>query len=108
MPSPADDTKEIPDRLIRELLSGRLIPFVGAGVSRSVDRRLFPSWTDLLERLAVRLEREAKPDEAVAVRYACKKGRWYQAAEEALRELGAAEFFGRAPGVTRAGTDTWR
>ena len=83
--------KNIPESLIAELVAGRLVPFVGSGVSRAVDST-FPAWDGLLERMAQRLEQEAKPDEAGTVRYFVKKRRFLDAAAEALKELGKSAF----------------
>jgi hypothetical protein len=85
--------KNIPESLIAELVAGRLVPFVGSGVSRAVDKDTFPAWDGLLERMAQRLEeQEAKPEEAGAVRYFLKKRRFLDAAAEALKELGKSAF----------------
>jgi hypothetical protein len=80
----------IPESLLAELLVGRLVPFVGSGVSRAACN--FPAWDGLLERMAQRLEKEAKSDEAGAVRYFIKKQRFLEAAGEALKQLGKAAF----------------
>lgn len=53
----------IPHSLEQILAEGRVVPFVGAGVSMSVldsktKRPLFPGWRQLLERAATRLEGE--------------------------------------------------
>lgn len=80
----------IPKSLVDELVASRLVPFVGSGVSRAAYG--FPAWDGLLERMAQRLDDEAKPDEANAVRYQVKKKRFLKAAEEALQELHPAAF----------------
>jgi formylglycine-generating enzyme required for sulfatase activity len=80
----------IPESLVAELVAGRLVPFVGSGVSRAAYD--FPAWDGLLERMAQRLEQEAQPDEANAVRYQLKKKRFLKAAEEAWQELHPAGF----------------
>jgi hypothetical protein len=53
----------IPKTIQDSLRAGKVIPFVGAGVSMNVlDRgtgaRLFPGWRELLEQSAKRLEEE--------------------------------------------------
>lgn len=70
----------IPGSLKDRLREGRVIPFVGAGVSMSVlDQvsrdRIFPSWRELLDAAADRLDRELKTDEAEVVRSVLKKRR---------------------------------
>lgn len=55
----------IPETLKKRLREGKVIPFVGAGVSMSVRERegggpLFPSWREMLERAAGRLEAEGE------------------------------------------------
>ncbi|WP_428261341.1 SIR2 family protein [Haliangium sp.] len=63
----------IPTELQRALREGRIIPFVGAGVSRAVTRRdapdkpLFPSWYELLERGASELGAD-RPTDAQYIR----------------------------------------
>jgi tetratricopeptide (TPR) repeat protein len=64
---------DIPRELKDRLRIGRVVPFVGAGVSMSVKakqtgERLFPSWKTLLEEAANRLDEEAKAAYANAVR----------------------------------------
>lgn len=63
----------IPQSLRSNLSAGRVIPFVGAGVSMSVlDREsrqpAFPSWRQLLRGAADRLEQETKTAEADVIR----------------------------------------
>lgn len=63
----------IPETLRRRLREGKVIPFVGAGVSMSVRERdgggpLFPSWREMLERAALRLEAEGDDQHAGLVR----------------------------------------
>jgi tetratricopeptide (TPR) repeat protein len=64
---------DIPQTLKEKLVAGRVIPFVGAGVSMAVrhkdrDERLFPSWSELLLHSADRLELESKQPEAKFIR----------------------------------------
>jgi hypothetical protein len=66
---------EIPQTLKAKLASRKVIPFVGAGVSMAILRkengeRLFPSWKELLNLSAERLEREGKSNDAAFVRAA--------------------------------------
>jgi tetratricopeptide (TPR) repeat protein len=63
----------IPQTLEARLRRSQVIPFVGAGVSRSVLRRgggepLFPGWRDLLLGAADRLEKEGRSPEGKLVR----------------------------------------
>ncbi len=64
---------QIPSMLQQALGDGRVIPFVGVGVSRAVVRRddhkapLFPSWWELLDRGARSIEAE-RPRDALLVR----------------------------------------
>lgn len=64
---------KLPETLEAAISSGNCIPFVGAGVSISVQRAdgtgsLFPSWRSLLLKSADRLEIEGKASEASLVR----------------------------------------
>ncbi len=83
----------IPRALIEAFQRGRVIPFVGAGVSLSVQPDLFPNWTQLLRLLADRLDAESAKDSATIVRSFCNKGQLLKAAEEALSELGRNRFY---------------
>jgi len=63
----------IPEKLKERLRAGKVIPFVGAGVSMSVRDRetgepLFPNWRQLLERAADASERQDRTRYAVAIR----------------------------------------
>lgn len=66
----------IPHALVERLRDGRIVPFVGAGVSMAVVDRdgkpLFPSWSQLLFAAADRLDHEAKSSEADVVRSVLK------------------------------------
>jgi hypothetical protein len=67
----------IPRSLQDKLRAGTVVPFVGAGVSMNVLDRvsgtpLFPSWRQLLEGAADRLEQETKSDDANLVRFLLK------------------------------------
>ena len=84
-----------PETLRRRLQAGRVIPFVGAGVSMAVERlegggRLFPSWRELIFQGADRLEAEGKPLEADLVRTMMRIARpdYLYAAQHLRDELG--------------------
>lgn len=88
----------IPATLVDALRSRRVVPFVGAGVSRAVVRKgagtqgpLFPSWSELLERAAGALDLDGRPGEAMAIRGQLKKSKpdYLLAAKEARDGLGA-------------------
>ena len=83
---------EIPLALIRQLHARQVVPFVGSGVSLAVQRSLFPTWNELLGKLADRLVDEAKADAAEVVRLFVKMKRLNKAADEALEQLGLAHF----------------
>jgi tetratricopeptide (TPR) repeat protein len=87
----------IPRTLEERLRSGKIVPFVGAGVSMAVrnketDTPLFPSWKQLLERAAQRLEEEQKGADAQLVRslLAIAKPDYLKAARRARDGLGSA------------------
>ncbi len=82
----------LPDSLIQQLAQGRVVPFIGSGVSLAVRRGLFPTWKELLRTLAERLQNDANEDAAEIVRRFVKKGQLNKAANEALDELGPARF----------------
>ncbi|HEX5751579.1 MAG TPA: SIR2 family protein [Archangium sp.] len=83
----------LPRELIEAVRKHQVVPFVGAGVSMGVKRELFPSWKQLLEGLAERLEQEALPETVVAeVRRHIAGGDFLTAAEIGFKEMGAFRF----------------
>ncbi|HVF44963.1 MAG TPA: SIR2 family protein, partial [Pyrinomonadaceae bacterium] len=90
----------IPNTLKRRLREGKVIPFVGAGVSMSVRERdgggpLFPSWREMLERAARRLEAEGNEEHARLVTsfLSLKTPNYLEAARYAREGMGAAIWF---------------
>ncbi|WPB72990.1 SIR2 family protein [Archangium violaceum] len=83
----------LPRELVEAVRRHQVVPFVGAGVSMGVKRGLFPSWKQLLEGLAERLEQEALPEPVVAeVRKCIAGGDFLTAAELGFKEMGAFRF----------------
>lgn len=93
----------IPHSLEQNLAEGKVIPFVGAGVSMSVldrmtKRPLFPGWRALLERTAARLEGERdrrKASHASVIRGLLElggSGNYLEAAKHAREGLGASWY----------------
>src|SRR6478735_9096672 len=85
----------LPASLVDGLRRGTVIPFVGAGISSGVvsirnGERLYPSWRKLLELAADRLDREALPTDASAVRalLSAERPDFYAAADRAWTALG--------------------
>lgn len=82
----------IPQQFEESLKQGKVIPFVGAGVSMAVLNQLsaplFPSWKALLMAATERLKEEMKPDDAVLVGSLVNKDRLLDAAKEAQLALG--------------------
>lgn len=90
----------VPKTLEDRLREGKVIPFVGAGVSMSVldgatGERLFPSWRELLERSATRLEEESNGQHAAAVRALLNlpKPDYLEVARHAREGLGEAIWY---------------
>jgi len=83
----------IPQQLEQSLKDGKIIPFVGAGVSMTVlnqlGERLFPSWKELLMEAAERLKNDGKTDHVGIIRGKVNTNRLLAAAEEAQLGLGA-------------------
>ncbi|HEX6904538.1 MAG TPA: SIR2 family protein [Thermoanaerobaculia bacterium] len=109
----------IPSGLIDAIRNGELVPFVGAGLSLSVGRDVFPSWKTLIQDNFVRrLESEGLSDNADSVRELCSSGELQKAAEEAFIALKKNRFidemekaFGRArpPGADLSSVEAlWR
>src|ERR1051325_1190889 len=87
----------IPETLRQRLREGKVIPFVGAGVSMAVRERdgdgpLFPSWREMLERAARRLEVEGNEEHAGLVRgfLNIKPPNYLEAAKYAREGMGEA------------------
>ena len=85
----------IPKTLQNSLRAGKVIPFVGAGVSMSVlndetGERLFPSWRELLEQSAKRLQEDGRIPDASIVRGLLDIGKpdYLEAARRAREGLG--------------------
>jgi tetratricopeptide (TPR) repeat protein len=87
-----------PQTLIKNLQAGKVIPFVGAGVSRSViakdGKPLFPTWRQLLYDAADRLKAEGKETYGALVRNLVDIDQpdYLKAAEYAKTKLGAIWF----------------
>ena len=87
---------EIPQTLQERLKSGKVIPFVGAGVSRSVkskadpNKPLFPSWKELLFAAAEQLRAEGKGADGDHVRTSIEidPPKYLEAAQHAREKLG--------------------
>jgi len=87
-------TFPIPQSLQTEFAAGRLVPFIGSGVSLSVKHGLFPTWGELLRQLAQVLEVEVDPWYAKQVATHCEPPDpdFLEAAKIALIRLGKARF----------------
>jgi hypothetical protein len=95
-----DDNSNIPESLQKALKAKEVVPFVGAGVSRAVEKKdkdpnkafnpLFPSWKEYVEILSRTLEGEIKPREAQLVRSLVNiaKPKYPDAMQHAFQELG--------------------
>ncbi len=82
-----------PRELVEAVRKYQVVPFVGAGISMGVKRGVFPSWIQLLEGLAERMNDEGIPASAIAeVRQRIAQGDFLTAAELAFQELGAYRF----------------
>lgn len=87
----------IPQSLKEYLASNDVIPLIGAGVSMSVKKkdgsRAFPSWPELLNFAAERLEEERLLDDSQLVKLLVKKGKFQQAAQEAQEQLSGRRWY---------------
>ena len=81
----------VPRYLQEFIREGKVIPFVGAGVSMAVRRtdgeRCYPSWNDLLSRAATRLSEEGKPEAAAEVQARLAEGDYLGASTRARKAL---------------------
>jgi hypothetical protein len=103
----------LPRSLEEELRDGRVIPFVGAGVSMAVERvgggRLFPSWKQLLLDGADRLEQERKNADVVRALVNDDPPDYLQAAQKLRDKLGPlwGDFLKDAIDVPRSEVADW-
>src|SRR5215813_2371904 len=99
---------KIPKSLEDGLRDGRVIPFVGAGVSMAVERteggRIFPSWKQLLLDGAARAELDGKNANVVRALVEDDRPDYLQAAEKLRDKLGSlwGGFLKGAIDVSRA------
>lgn len=82
---------QLPASLKSHIAKGDIIPLIGAGVSMSVKttkgEKVFPSWTELLNNAARKLEDENQEDDSQLVNLLVKRGKLQQAAELAQEQL---------------------
>jgi tetratricopeptide (TPR) repeat protein len=91
----------IPKLLINALQTGKVVPFVGAGVSMHVKKSddtsqsLFPSWKGFVEILAKELEEKGKPNEAAYVRASVniESPKYLEAMQHAKLKLGNIAWY---------------
>jgi tetratricopeptide (TPR) repeat protein len=96
----SDKDFQIPESLKDALKGGRVVPFLGAGVSRAVEKKdkdpnkpfnpLFPSWKEFLTYSVEKLESKKEYDEAEDIKQilALKKPMYLEAANRASKALG--------------------
>src|ERR1035441_7400084 len=80
------DLSRVPERLTNAVATGTLIPFVGAGISRSAitsDPDAFPTWSKLLKELSKQADdmQRITPDERVELDSLVDKGKHLMAAQ---------------------------
>ncbi|OAI05565.1 hypothetical protein A1353_11385 [Methylomonas methanica] len=87
----------IPQGLHEAIKAKRLIPVVGAGVSKSIKNKqgdhVFPNWTELLERAVVELKNQADEINAQLVELFLQKQEYQQAARYAYEGLKGPNWF---------------
>ena len=90
---------DFPATLIQRLREEKIVPFVGAGISRSIiskstNQPLFPSWRELLDQAAVKLQTENKADYASLVQSLLRIDQpdFLQAAKHAKGALGSVWY----------------
>ena len=87
----------IPQGLHEAIKSKRLIPIVGAGVSKSIKNKqgegVFPSWIELLEKAATELKKQAENNKAQLVESFLKEPDFQQAAKYAHEGLKGPNWY---------------
>lgn len=88
---------QLPESLITAIQKNSLIPIVGAGVSMSIKdvkgNKVFPSWTQLLENAAEKLEKEQDINNSGLVRIFLNKGDFQNAAQYAYEGLKGKNWY---------------
>jgi tetratricopeptide (TPR) repeat protein len=100
-----DTEYKIIESLEKALKAGQVIPFVGAGVSRAVEKKdkdstksfdpLFPSWKEYVEILAETLIKDGQPNEGILVNALVNSTppKYLEAMQHAFEKLGAPLWF---------------
>jgi hypothetical protein len=87
----------IPQSLQESIKSKRLIPIVGAGVSKSIKNKqgeqVFPGWAELLELAANELKKQAENNKAQLVESFLKEPDYQQAAKYAYEGLKGSNWY---------------
>jgi hypothetical protein len=85
---------DIPVRLQKALKARRVVPFVGAGLSRRVDASIFPSWNELLTDLASESARRnyITASESTDIQHSINNGLMPYAAELLRKKIPNEEF----------------
>jgi formylglycine-generating enzyme required for sulfatase activity len=83
---------KITPKLKNEFASGRIVPFVGSGVSLAVKESLFPTWAGLFKDMESALRVMNKERRADQVKIHCEFNEWLDAAKVAWKELGKNGF----------------
>jgi hypothetical protein len=87
---------QLPRGLLERVGQGKIIPFVGAGLSRGIKSKggdaLFPSWSELLIKAADELRSDGKIDDADLVSSETRKNLLVEAANHAEKGLGRSAW----------------
>jgi len=81
-----------PETLVAAVKNRTVVPFIGAGLSVSVGRQIFPDWRGLIEQLADRLKDERLERDAETVRQHLAAQEFSEAAELAFEKLTPIRF----------------
>ena len=83
---------KVPDELVEALADGRVVPFVGSGVSLST-KAGFPTWADLVGSFATQLEGGTPHQQTIATAVrALLSFDLFDAAKHAIQGLGKHRF----------------
>ncbi len=87
---------QLPRGLLERVGQGKIIPFVGAGLSRGIKSKdgtsLFPTWSELLIKAAEELSSDGKNDDADLVSSMTRKNLLVEAANHAEVGLGRSRW----------------
>src|SRR5437870_4863374 len=90
------DLSKIPEHLIRAAADGRLVLFIGAGISKQAESKesdILPNWPELIKEMtAIAAAEDLDHDDAVVIEKHVLEGRYLIAAQALRDSIDAVKF----------------